>query len=371
MNKNLVITTTIIFFLSINVFAQKSDEYSVHVNLEDLPEGGRYELYSPENESIDKMPAESKGTSAKFTGSLEKTTPLFLFVVGNKSVLKVIRLFIGNEKVIITGTINDFNITGSETQNVHEKWRKKTAHATIKRKEAMSELFRMSQLSEIDSAYYKLQSKKNRKYTQIENQLTKAFIHDHPNSETSVFLLSDIKTDFPRDTIRALYSKIPKRYKVNKYGKDIELFTTIKPVKAGDKIVDFEAFDLSGVEKRFATLPAIKNKYVLLIFSGPGCRPCERAVPELKRIYDKNHDWLELVTYNQSISKEKLNSKAEASDIRWTYLGSEDSDKTTMYSYGAYGVPKFILLSPDQDVVYSFEIGYKQGSLASKIEEYE
>ena len=368
--QKIIYTSISLLLFSIFVYSQNHEKFTIHINLEDLPDGGRYELNSFENENICKTPTESDGTSATFTGRLETTSPLFILVIGDKNLMGIIRLFIGNEEVYISGTSVDYKIVGSETQDIHEKWRKKTTHATTKRKDAMRELLRMSQLSEVDSTYYKEQSLKGLKYREIEINLTKEFIRQHSNSETSVFLLHEIMLKFSLDTIRALYHQIPQKYKSNRYSKDIELLISIEPVKEGDKIVDFKAFDLSGETVRFAKLPDAKDKYVLLIFSSPGCGPCEMAVPELKRIYNNSHDWLELVTYSQSTSKEKLKSKAEANSIQWTYLGSEESDKTTMYSYGAYGTPKFVLLSPGQKVVYSFDMGYKPGILTSKIEEY-
>ncbi|MCF8338588.1 MAG: AhpC/TSA family protein [Bacteroidales bacterium] len=366
MKQLLVIAT--FAFLTISAFSQQ-DKFTVEVNLKDVPDSALIRLsYFEEgqrySQEVDKI------NENTYAGSLSETKPLYLAIHDHTTgrPIKLIRLFISNEDVTISGTLDNYTVTGSETQDVHEKWRRMTEQASTERRKAIGKLYKLDQQGKGDSAYREQLSKRYHHYRKLEDSLTKVFVSNNPNSLTSVFLLDGIKKDFPPDTIRALFKKIPGKYHNNKYGKDLKLFTSIKPLEAGDEWVNFSGFDVEGNEISSKDLQAIQDKFVLLVFSSRGCLPCQQAIPELKEVYKKYNDKLEIVTYAQSMSTEEVAEKVKRMNISWTYLSSETYDKKTMYKYGSHGVPKFVLISPKRQIVYSWDMGYKTGQLTPKVE---
>lgn len=141
-------------------------------------------------------------------------------------------------------------------------------------------------------------------------------------------------------------------------------------METGDYWNDFTAFNTDGDRLLLSEVDKGADKYMLLVFARRRCIPCENSISELKTIYTKFRDKLEIVSYYQSISADELKSKAESNRLEWTFLGSTESDHQTLRSYDAGGVPKFILISPERKIIYSWKMGYEKGSLREKVQEY-
>ena len=356
----------IIFFLISTIQSQDSC-FNIKINLTDLPEETNiHVVYFVDGEFNSIKEVERN----LFSGSLSEVSPVFIsFPINGGESVEIIHLFIYNEDVVVSGTIDDYRITGSKTQDVYEKWRKETNLASKNRGKALYELNAMQQQDFVDSVKWKKKMDSFRYHEKIKTQITKEFIYKNISSLTSVFLLDNSKTNMLMDTIRAIFSKIPDENSDSRYYKDLALYTTIIPVEEGDDWKNFKAFNKDGLLVDFQRLNKIDEKFILLVFSSPGCVPCEKSIVELKKIYEEYNRQLEVVTYNQSISVKKLVDKAKRNNISWTFLGAEKSDYKTMYEYGAYGTPKFVLISPARKILYSWNMGYKKGELMMKIDE--
>jgi len=324
----------IIFFLISTIQSQDSC-FNIKINLTDLPEETNiHVVYFVDGEFNSIKEVERN----LFSGSLSEVSPVFISFP-------------------------------SKTQDVYEKWRKETNLASKNRGKALYELNAMQQQDFVDSVKWKKKMDSFRYHEKIKTQITKEFIYKNISSLTSVFLLDNSKTNMLMDTIRAIFSKIPDENSDSRYYKDLALYTTIIPVEEGDDWKNFKAFNKDGLLVDFQRLNKIDEKFILLVFSSPGCVPCEKSIVELKKIYEEYNRQLEVVTYNQSISVKKLVDKAKRNNISWTFLGAEKSDYKTMYEYGAYGTPKFVLISPARKILYSWNMGYKKGELMMKIDE--
>jgi len=356
----------VLWVFSILIAHSQENEFSVDVNIDNIPDSFNLNLvYFSDGVSKEV----DKNSDNIFVGSLNETTPLFLFISDSARIVKRIDLFISNENIKIYGSLDDYKITGSKTQDMYEEWRKKTESVTYKRTEVLNKLHKLYDQASSDTTYHKELSRKLEQYNRLTSELTKEFVRNNPYSKTSVLLLDNIKTNFPLDTIRVLYKKITRKYCNNSFGKKIDLFVSINPVEVGDKWIDFSAFNLDGNQVNFQNVESLYDKYILLVFSSQGCSPCEMAIPELKKIYSNYSDKIEIVTYNVRTSVEQMKQKVENKSIYWTYLSNKMSDNKTMYNYGSYGTPKFVLISPKRKIVYSWPIGYKKGLLFSKVSE--
>jgi thiol-disulfide isomerase/thioredoxin len=364
-----VILVLLLVWVSFSGFAQK-DYFTISLELEDFPDNCKCYGYYNETNRLENL------TDTRLKGSLTNITLVYVIIFDTiqRRNREVIRLFIANNDVVIKGTLDDYEVKGPPTQDVLEQWRAVAGDAAKRRGKAMSQLFYMNQQPDVDSAVYKRVSEEAAHAQKLANEHTKNFVRSHPNSATALLLLTNIKNDFPRDTIRELFYLIPDKYKTMNFSQSfksnlnaLELYTQISPLEVGDEWVDFTANTIYGTTVSFYNLESVAGKYILLDFSSPGCIPCEISVSELKKIYRRYHDKVEIVTYNQGISTQILAEKAKNSEITWTYLGAGPKDQhydhNAMYSYGAYGFPTFILISPQRTIAYKWDIGYNKGEL--------
>jgi thiol-disulfide isomerase/thioredoxin len=146
------------------------------------------------------------------------------------------------------GKLNNATITGSETQR---------------------------EANELDST---TGSKK-------ENEQFISFIHQHPNSIVSAYLLSRYGLTWGWDTTSMLYNSLTTKIKETTYGKKaLEFLSVNRNLKIGDKYFDFTQNDMNG---RKISLSDFRGKVVLVEFWGSWCGPCRKANPELVKIYNE------------------------------------------------------------------------------------
>jgi len=363
------------YLITTTLFAQ-NNEYKVNVNLTGISDSlCIYFCQATNPNNIDTDYVYGNDTFKKtYTGSVTEPSSLniYAFRLENNEFRKYkeIKLFVGNENVSVSGDINDFDIiTNSETQQIYNMWVEKLSILTDKMSDVLNRYNRSIGVVS-DSITSATILKEYKAYRDKEKQLVSKFISQHPSSETSAFLLHTYMYKIQKDSVKILLDKLDKSCVKTSHGKDLKLFTRTKKLVVGDFWHDFDAFDIEGKEVLFSEIKNIEGKYILLGFSNLGCSPCENSVSELKNVYDIYNDKLELVTYFQGITQEGLKGKAKSHNIDWTYIGLGKYDKETMFTYGAYGTPKFVLISPDRKIIYSWGMGYKKGSLLKKVKEY-
>ncbi len=313
-----------------------------------------------------------------FTGSVTDLSFFYLdvneFIMEEKRVIQHIskKLYIGNEEVMIKGELdNPKVITNSETQSVLEKWYNDAKHILEPLRDVKKKLYEDYKIGAFESRSYKDNLVIYRDLISQEKNAVTDFISKHKNSETAAYLLYYFYERLTMDTVQELYDTLGETIKQNKYNEAIEIYLTTKVLEIGDNWKDFTAFNTDGDTILLSEVEQSTNKHMLLVFSRRGCIPCEKAIPELKDIYKKYHEELRLVSYYQDITAEELKSKAENDEIEWTYLGTnKSSDRRTSRLYDAAAVPKFVLISPERKLIYSWKKGYEKGALTEKLEEY-
>ena len=115
----------------------------------------------------------------------------------------------------------------------------------------------------------------------------------------------DILPSLPVDaaTIRALLEKkivarAPKGFEEQL----AEIHNYVYPprlLQVGDEAIDAELLDMQG-QKHHLFETFSNDKYVLLDFWGIGCGPCMMSEPEMREVYEKMKDKLEIVAINQN-----------------------------------------------------------------------
>lgn len=130
-----------------------------------------------------------------------------------------------------------------------------------------------------------------------------------------------------------------------------------KMLKVGEKGADTDFYDING---KIHHLSEIKGKYILLDFWSLGCGPCRMAEPEMRYIYSKLKDKLEIVGVNEDRVTTWKNSDF-SKKIVWKNWNDGKGRTGIESQYNDLGgIPCYVLLSPDRKILWKF-IGYGPG----------
>lgn len=351
--------------------------YKVNVELNDIPNHIRVNLYNWDTkEGLTKEFVGESSVDFSFTGTVTDLSFFYLefYEIPEEQKKRIPRLskilYIGNEEVTIQGEIDSVHVsTNSATQNVLEQWYSESKHIRNPLRDVKMKLFEDSKKGAFESKSYKDNLVIYRNLVAKEKNAVTEFISNHPDSETAAYLLFRFYERLPMDTVRELYDTLGETIKENKYNDPIEIYLTTKVLEVGDYWNDFTAFNTKGDSILLSDVEQGAGKHLLLVFSRRGCMPCESSISELKDIYEKHHEELEIISYYQNISAGDLKAKTESNQIEWTFLGTEmRSDRRTLRSYDVGGFPKFVLISPERKITYSWKKGYERGLLLEKLD---
>ena len=184
---------------------------------------------------------------------------------------------------------------------------------------------------------------------------------DHPDSESSVLLLSDLPLDsfylythlterVRNGVLKVFFDDKMKRY--NEY----QAYLEAEKKNLVDKPApDFTLTDAKGNE---FTLSEYKvDKYIVLDFWGTWCGPCTFEIPELKAYYAKHKDKIEIISIacNERNSEDWSNYIIQ-NGLPWTNLlnNEKDVDKNASVAYAVSAFPTKYILSPDKVVLAKF-----------------
>ena len=141
-----------------------------------------------------------------------------------------------------------------------------------------------------------------------------------------------------------------------------EIHTYIYPphvLQIGEEATDAELFDMQG--NKHHLLEGLSNgRYLLLDLWGIGCGPCRMAEPEMREVYERMKDKLEIVGINgDNLSTWKNNDFSKR--IVWKNWNDGKRGSSISSRYCDEGaIPYYILISPDKRIVMK-KSGYYTG----------
>ena len=150
-----------------------------------------------------------------------------------------------------------------------------------------------------------------------------------------------------------------------------EIHTYIYPPKVlqiGEEAADTELFDIQGNMHRLFDAFA-NGRYVLLDFWSIGCGPCRLSEPEMREVYGRMKDKLEIVGINQdNLSTWKNNDFSKS--IVWKNWNDGKMGSSVASRYCDVGaVPYYVLISPDKRIVWK-AVGYQPGYFLGMAESF-
>ena len=141
-----------------------------------------------------------------------------------------------------------------------------------------------------------------------------------------------------------------------------EIHTYIYPpqvLQVGEEAVDVELFDMQGNTHHLLE-GMTDGRYLLLDLWGIGCGPCRMAEPEMRKVYERMKDKLEIVGINEDKLSSWKNSDF-SKRIVWKNWNDGKMGSSISSRYCNEGaVPYYILISPDKRIVMK-KSGYYTG----------
>ena len=141
-----------------------------------------------------------------------------------------------------------------------------------------------------------------------------------------------------------------------------EIHTYIYPpqvLQVGEEAVDAELFDMQGNTHHLLE-GMTDGRYLLLDLWGIGCGPCRMAEPEMREVYERMKDKLEIVGINEDKLSSWKNSDF-SKRIVWKNWNDGKMGSSISSRYCNEGaVPYYILISPDKRIVMK-KSGYYTG----------
>ena len=128
-------------------------------------------------------------------------------------------------------------------------------------------------------------------------------------------------------------------------------------LQIGDEAVDAELLDMQG-QKHHLFEAFADGKYVLLDFWGIGCGPCMMSEPEMKVLYEKMKDKLEIVAINQNKLSEWQKHEFSKRIVGKNWNNAMKDISSKYCDMGA--IPYYVMISPDKRIVWK-AMGYQPG----------
>jgi len=194
--------------------------------------------------------------------------------------------------------------------------------------------------------YWENRNRNNEEYT----RQSLLYIREHPESEYSARLLLEIRD---RELVSQLYSELNPGVKDSFFGNMLNKM--IRGWAITTPGVSFPPFMLPTLDGDTLSFDRYRGKYIVIDFWGSWCTPCLAEIPDLKSLYGKYVDKLELIGIACNDNQDRLKSTLDEYNINWPQV-IEGEQEENMFStiYGIRAYPTKILIGPDRKVIRSY-----------------
>ncbi len=203
------------------------------------------------------------------------------------------------------------------------------------------------------AAISKFYNELNEAGNQQEAERLGAFIKLHPNTFTSMYLLSTMITVIPEQKASAYYSVLGPTYKNTSYASKIVKAIAAKSITSiGKPAPDFTQPDTAG---NAVKLSDFRGKYVLLDFWASWCIPCREENPNVVSAYQKYHDkgfTVLSVSLDQPGKKAAWLNAVHQDGLNWTQVSDlQFWNNAAAKLYGIQAIPQNFLIDKEGKII--------------------
>lgn len=287
-----------------------------------------------------------------------------ILVVKNNYKTYEVPLFLGNEKVSITCSINDFPFSiktnGSKYDNDRFEYMQKIEELYKNEDQLLGEInnYKLNNAynDSINNIYHSKTIPKGliiKLHENFQKEITE-FIKSKNDSYFALKILNLAKENYSKKELENILNQFNKKLQYNYDYTSLKNFINNYDIEINDRFIDFEALNADGNIVKFSNY--FKNDYILLNFSSMYCSWCEDAKPSLQKLKDKLGNKIQIINFY--IDEEPLETIKFLSNKNpaWEILWDPERKLPTEYmNYKIQGTPTFYLFN-------------KQGFLIKKIE---
>ena len=236
-------------------------------------------------------------------------------------------------------------VTGSETNIIALRY-KELMKPVNKRRSEMYKRFIEKVISE----------KTFQKYLDSIAKVSIQFFLENPNNYFSLSRIFDLKSELKRERLGAYFSQLPSELKNSSYGKLLDDFLHIKPLKEGDYFVDIVAKNLQGETIK---LSDFKGKTILLDFWAGWCPPCIKQIKEefpsiIEKYKDKN---FQIVSFSFDFDRKMWENASDQLKIDWPDFSNliRMNNNSVALHYGITQIPTSFIISEEGKILKRVE----------------
>ena len=360
------ISLSISILITASIASCNSDPegFTINVHVNDVSDGTIFYLMNWKDNAIIDSSYIRNGT---FSLKGRLSNPENLLLSATDTITKEFiytNLLIGNENVTVNANRRDFpwniDAAGSESQDIAEKFNQ-IEYQRQQLNEHLRETFKKSQAGSKD------EERLNDKLRNVSDSLNKIkikLIKENFNSYAALFNFKYFKNHFSSAELTGLYGKLGPELKKSIQGRAIKTQMEYPTREVGDSYYDYTAVNQNGDT---VSLSEITNKYILLDFSSAACYYSQQSLPELRDVYKRYKDKLEIVKISEDIDKDVWEKSIKQDSITCMNLWDGKGEYgDAVLKYGTIGTPNYILISPDKIIVEKWS-GYSSGTIEEKL----
>lgn len=286
-----------------------------------------------------------------FKGKVDHPQRLFMMTKSaHRDSAKYTSLWVENSNIKLTGSFDTFqssNIEGSKSQDTEKILKEWTQKLDQERQQIVNAYFTPKEpLSDSVKATMR---KRMHEIDKTRGKYYRKFIDEQLNSYPALEMLSMMKNDISKDSVKMFFNRIDPQFNTTKFYQVLKIFVETKIITEGDQFAEIEA---KTIDNKPFKLSSIKGKYILLDFWSAGCGPCRRMNKDLATKYNQLKDKVELVSFSIDNNPRYWEMATKQDNIQWTNISDLKGRNSLAYiQYGITGVPCSFLIDPQGKIV--------------------
>lgn len=367
--KNILLT----LFATFTLFAcAPVDGYKIIGTYKSAPENSKIYLAQLTSSSIDYIDSvEIKNNKFEFTGKQDAPIVRFMFyplAEGGEDIIPVV-LEDGNISVNIEK--NRVTVSGTELNEIMQKYTEAFHKTTRRAEEAFLALRNIENISQEKRDSLKAAA------DALTSEISQVvFDHISANIENPIgaFIISTAGAMCQPEKLCSIIDSVPEELRderftqfYNIFKDDIQKRIGALETAEGKNYINFELKDINGKETLFSSIVE-NNKYTLLDFWASWCGPCRKAMPGIKKIYEKyGNKGLGVVSLSLDTDGEAWKKAVADLEMTWTQLCNPDGGSNQVgQAYGIEFIPTMLIIDKSGKIVAR---GLEGEALSAKIEE--
>ena len=349
-----------------------ADSYKISGVYKDAPENGKVYLAQLTSSSIDYIDStEIKNDCFELTGKQDESIVRFIFYPLAEGGEDIIPIVLENGNISVNIEKYGATLSGTKLNNAMQKYTEEFHEVTRRAEKAFLAIRNIDNLSpeKRDS----LQAVADALSGEISQVI---FDHISANIENPIgaFIISTAGAMCLPEKLCDIIDSVPEEFRderftqfYNMFKEDIKRRIGAIETAEGGKYINFELKDINGKETLFSTIVE-NNKYTLLDFWASWCAPCRKAMPGIKKIYEKyGNKGLAVVSLSLDTDGEAWKKAVADLGMTWTQLCNPDGGSNQVgQAYGIEFIPTVLIIDKAGKIVAR---GLTEEALEAKIDE--